>query len=38
MRMDSVTDDIKLIRTLEIMDLELLKNTLAGTAETKSFT
>lgn len=37
-RMDSVTADTKFIRTLKNMDLELLKNTLAGTAETKSFT
>lgn len=38
MRMDSVTADTKFFRTLEIMDLKLLKNTLAGTAETKNFT
>lgn len=37
MGMDSVTADTKFIRTWKIMDLKLLKNTLAGTAETKSF-
>lgn len=37
MRMDSVTADIKLIRTLEIMDLELLKKHFSWHSRDKEF-